>query len=242
MSKHARVWINTILFLCVSFYCPLILLSQTPQKSFDTQLPEIYFTPLSEQFGKNKKIPAAYRKSILIALSYYPELRNTLLRFRIKNRHSPLMTIPSFFSHFKNNAGRKFVIIISDKSNQMLEPVLFKNLNFNAQIGVIGHELAHVSDFSSYNFMQMIKHVISNLSKKYLDRFEFKTDSICIAHGLGYQLLAWSVQVRTKMNAGNWRGADNGHNSQTRERYMNPETILKRMENQPLYQSVSSPQ
>ena len=58
---------------------------------------------------------------------------------------------------------------------------------------------------------QILKHAIRNVSSRYIDRFEFKTDSICIAHGLGYQLLAWSSFVRQKMHRENWDGADYVH-------------------------------
>lgn len=235
MRKHKNHRLNTILFLVVFSLYPEILLSQTAQKFFKPDLPESYFNELSDQFGKNKVIPDTYKKTILIALSYYPELKTTTIRFRIKNRHTPLMTVPSFLSHFKSKKSRAYVITISNRSEQRLTPILFKNVNFNAQIGVAGHEMAHVSDFSSYSSLQLLQHAIKSLSQRYLDRFEFKTDSICIAHGLGYQLLAWSTNIRIKMNARNWRGPDHCNEPQTTERYMNPATILKKIKSEPIY-------
>jgi len=35
-----------------------------------------------------------------------------------------------------------------------------------------------------------------------------------------------------------WRGPDFAHRPMTKERYMNPSTILKRMETDPIYRAV----
>jgi hypothetical protein len=122
----------------------------------------------------------------------------------------------------------------------MLMPLLFKNLSFNAQIALVGHELAHVADFSAKTTLQIIKHAVCNVSARYIDRFEYNTDAICIAHGLGYQLLEWSSYVRMKMNTVNWDGPDYAHKPKKRERYMNPSTILKRINEDPLYETIRS--
>ena len=73
-----------------------------------------------------------------------------------------------------------------------------------------------------------------HLSKKSIDGFEYKTDMICIEHGLGYQLLSWSKEVRLKLNLIQWKGIkqlqENG-----RERYMNPESITKVISESKIY-------
>ena len=222
------------LCICVSFSTSLF--SQIPQKHFNQDsLSEEYYSALKNEFGNYKKIPAVFEKPILIALSYYPELKNTPILFRIRNRHTPLQTRSTWTGLFKRKEIRDYVITISDSTESSLTPLLFKNVSFNAQIGAAGHELAHVADFSGYSFIQTLIHGIRNVSPKYLDRFEFKTDSICIAHGLGYQLLTWSENVRKKMNTINWRGPDYVHQPQNTERYMNPSTILQRMKTDSLY-------
>jgi len=63
-----------------------------------------------------------------------------------------------------------------------------------------------------------------------LDRMEYNTDRICIEHGLGKYLEAYSLHVRQTMHVHNWRGVDYiFDNDQQHERYMNPETIEKVM-------------
>ena len=118
-------------------------------------------------------------------------------------------------------------------------PILLKNMDFNSQVGVIGHELSHISDFISKNSFGLMRVGVGNLSQKFLDRFEYRTDSICIAHGLGYQLLSWSIFVRKALHYQNWDGADNiDKGPMVRERYMNPLTIKRRISNLPMYQQL----
>ena len=50
---------------------------------------------------------------------------------------------------------------------------------------------------------------IEFFSKCQVDKFESRTDLICINHGLGYQLLDWSKSIRENLKVVNWRGAEN---------------------------------
>ena len=69
--------------------------------------------------------------------------------------------------------------------------------------------------------------IFKHLSKKKMDTFEFNTDKRCIDHGLGFQLLSWSKEVREKLKLTRWGGAKNPEGKN--ERYMNPETIINVM-------------
>jgi len=224
-----------------SVYLTVFAFAQEPTKVFNRDgFSGEYFSNLKKQFGANKTYPTQYEEQILIALSYYPELVDVPIHFRIKEKHTPLTTRSSWYGLLKEQERRDYVVTISSSTEKMLIPILFQNLPFNAQIGVIGHELGHVIEFSSMPTIQIMEHAANNVSSKYIDHFEFKTDSICIAHGLGYQLLAWSTFVRQAMHKDNWDGADNVHKPMMRERYMNPSTIRKRINQSPLYQGVTA--
>lgn len=230
MTKRKYFFTLLILFPCFLF-------SQQPRKNFTPDgSPNNSLRDLKKEFGQNKHYPGKYENQILIALSYYPELRNIPIHFRIRSRHTPLTTRSAWTGILKDPPKRNYVVTISDGTETTLMPVLFDNLPFNAQIGVIGHELGHVVEFSSMTTLDILKHAARNVSAKYVDHFEFKTDSICIAHGLGYQLLAWSSFVRKVMHKDNWDGADNVHKPMMRERYMNPSTIKRRIAQLALYE------
>lgn len=222
--------------VCGCLFNSNVLFSQVPCRYFNQDsIPESTYAYLRNEFARNKQIPRSVEKPVLIALSYFPELKDTRIKFRIKKRHTPLQTRATWAGLFKVQSIREYVITISDNTEPLLVPLLLKNVPFNAQIGAAGHELSHVADFSRYSFLRLLWHGIKNISPGYLDKFEFRTDSVCIAHGLGYQLLAWSENVRKKMNTKNWRGPDYSHKPQNTERYMNPETIRKKMKENPLY-------
>lgn len=187
-------------------------------------------TDTLNNFSINKEIPEQYRKPILTALSYFPELKDVHIIFRIKKQYTPLTTKPDLQSVFKRKDHRTYIITISNKTVDTLDHLLYRNLSFDEQVGVMGHELSHVADFNSKNFLQSVGVGIGHLSKNYLDRMEYNTDRICIKHGLGKYLLAYSEHVRASMHVHTWRGVDFVmHNDQKHERYMNPATIEKYM-------------
>jgi hypothetical protein len=190
----------------------------------------------------NKIIPDEIKTQALIALSYYPELKKVKIIFRILEKKIPLTTRPDLFSLLKNRQKRVYIITISSKSNKKLSSILLSNLPFNAQIGVLGHELAHVSDFNRKSTLELISLFFKMLSSGFIDRFEFNTDLICINHGLGYQLLNWSKYVREVLKINNWGGASAKNSlkktGSENQRYMNPETIEKYIAANPIYQNV----
>jgi hypothetical protein len=186
-----------------------------------------------EKFRNKKEIPQQYEKPILTALSYFPELKEVHIVFRIKKAYTPLTTRPDLAGVFQRKDHRTYIITISDQTIDTLKPLLFQNLTFGQQVGIIGHELSHVVDFNSKNFLQTIGLGIGHISKRYIDKMEFNTDRICIQHGLGKYLLAYSKHVRETMHVHNWRGVDyvnKGNGNGKYERYMNPGTIEKTMQ------------
>lgn len=212
-----------------------VLFAQKPVKEFYRK----NFTAedslnLLKAYGTNKQLPPGYELPALIALSYFPELKNTHIQFIVKPAYSLLQTRPVGHGIF-NRKTRRFSITISDSTFYKLDPIKMSNMGFNAQIGVLGHELSHVSDFIRRSFINLAMSGVKHISSKYIDRFEYKTDSICTAHGLGYQLLAWSKFVRSALHTSNYDGADNINKPMMHERYMNPATIEEHMKAMEMY-------
>lgn len=192
---------------------------------------------LIKEYGEYKQLPPGFELQALIALSYFPELKGTHIRFMVKPAYSLLQTRPVSHGIF-NRHKRQFTITISDSTYWKLMPIQLDSMNFNAQVGVIGHELSHVSDFIQRNFISLAMSGVKHLFSKYIDRFEYRTDSICIAHGLGFQLLAWSRFVRAKLHTGDYDGADNINKPMLHERYMNPATIIAFMQKMDMYKAL----
>ena len=148
----------------------------------------------------NKQLPTGYEKETLTALSYFPELKDVKIKFRVKQSYATLKTRPTFLSMFMPIGHRSYVITISDKTIQKLMPITFENLPDSARVGIIGHELSHVVDFSKKTTLQSLKIALGHLNKHYMDSLEFNTDRICIDHGLGKNLESWSSYIRNTMH------------------------------------------
>ena len=190
-------------------------------------------------FEVNKEIPPSLKSQALIALSFYPELKKTKIIFRFNKGNTPLTSRPKVWSTLKKAKNRTYIITISEKSNEKLSPILFFNLPYNAQIGVLGHELSHILDYNTKSTGQILGVLFDRISAKKINRSELKTDRICIDHGLGHQLYAWSTYVRKALKIEEWNGASNyfsNKNDKVNQRYMSPNAIQSAMKEHPLYQ------
>lgn len=228
----------TSLICCFTIYIS-IAKAQTPVMCFDKNCID---TNYYAAFAKHKIIPTEIKTQVLIALSCYPELKDTKIIFRFREKVTPLSSRPKFTSAFRKKQNRTYVITISTKSNNKFSAIIFSKLPFNAQIGVLGHELAHVADFNNRGSSQLIGLSLKMFNTKFVDSFEFNTDHICINHGLGYQLYDWSKYVRTAINIKEWKGAKADYSPEkdipNKQRYMNPETIAKYIASNTIYQGL----
>lgn len=239
--RHLTLSIILIIF-SVNF-----VFSQKVVKNFDpSHIDSAEFNNLMQEYGQNKELPEGYEKQALIALSYFPELKHVNIVFKFKKKTSPLMAKPAFLDVIiKSPHNRTYYIIISSETSKYLKHIQFDTLSFNAQIGVLGHELSHVSDFSQRGFWGILQIAFGNLSSKWLDKFEYNTDRKTIDHGLGWQLLNWSCAVRQRLNTEYYQGANkytaeqlDKIETENGERYMNPSTIQEIIENHPLYNGI----
>ena len=210
-------------YTCIFIGIHILNAQIAPQKTITS---EFITAHLSDSLSMNKRINARFRMQIQGALLFYPELKNSRIKFRIRNVKSPLAARPTFWAIFQKPENRTYLITISRKTSERFTPILLKNLSFNAQVGVLGHELSHISFYNKQKGAYFIKLLFMQLNTKAMDNFENDTDKRCIAHGLGYQLLAWSTEVREKLHIKTWKGVDN-NGTLARERYMSPTSILK---------------
>jgi len=149
---------------------------------------------LRTEFGFRKTVPARYELAFLTALSYYPELDSSEIRFkeaRIKTTLNARPTIGSLL--FRKREKRKYIIRINSQKKDSL--ILLSDAPFNSQIGLFGHELGHFADYHKRSFFGVLKRLISYSTLKGKSKFEKEIDTITIERGLGWQLYAWSYYV-----------------------------------------------
>lgn len=198
-----------------------------PVKHYEKSTDLKRYDSLLKEFGQNKELPPGFKLQALIALSHYPQLKNTQIRFSIKKAKIAHTSRPEMGSIFKTKHKRKYVITISNRIKPALENTRLENLSYNAQIGVLGHELAHIVDYSSRNFFQLIGFGLHYIKKKDIIKIENQTDLTTIEHGLGYQLLQWSEEVHD-LHIADGRG----------ELYLSPEAIEEGIGSNLIYEDV----
>lgn len=166
----------------------------------------------------------------LVALSHYPELTDVHIKFVLKETFIPLVSRPKIISVFKRKKNWEYRVIISDHSNEDMETILLKNLSFNAQVGIIGHELAHTVYYLDKNMGDMVGIAFNYLYKDYRAAFEKDTDRRAIDHGLGWQLYDYSIYSRSLPNM------CDENIEWINQFYMNGESIIEYMRLHPLYE------
>lgn len=182
---------------------------------------------LKNIYGKNKEFISEYELQCLIALSNYPELVNAKISFRLADKESMAKTTITFFSIF-NRRDKHFIIYINN--NRDRTGVLLKDAPFNAQVGTIGHELAHAVDFKNKHILEMGLWGIKYLNKKHTIKIERKTDMATIEHNLGWQLYDFVDFVLNNSTA------NEEYKLFKKQNYLQPNEILRLIQNIPLAQ------
>jgi hypothetical protein len=166
-------------------------------------------------YGNNKAFVEEYLNATLIALSYFPELRNTRIEFRYSNERTTMAARPKTLSVF----GRKrYLILINNRAD--FEGILLNTVPFNAQVGIIAHELEHIADYETRNLIGIV-----GIGLRYLDPvrrvlFEREIDRATIQRGLGWQLYDWAMYSMFESE-----NATEKYQIFKRENYKNPEEI-----------------
>ena len=157
-----------------------------------------YYDTLNLNYGSKKKFVKEFELQSLIALSYYPELKDVTITFRYHDIMTTMEVRPEYFSMLKSS-HRKYIISIDTNTHN--EGVLLKEVSFNAQVGVIGHELAHIIDFERRSvkslFLLGFNYMILNNHAKY----ERSIDELTIQRGLGWQSLEFADFMQYKSKA-----------------------------------------
>ena len=185
---------------------------------------------LISELGYRKELPEGFELQTLLALWHYPELKNTHIKFIVKKAFIPLASRPSMISLLRKRDHRIYSVIISDKSLPQMESVLLKNLPFNAQVAIIGHELAHAAEYETLNSYQLSAVGLMYFCGSYRAVMEKGTDTRTIEHGLGWQLLEYAEHVR-KVSSSNERQIDFMDKF-----YMNPDEIRTMIDGADFYQ------
>jgi len=172
----------------------------------------------------NKEIPLTIKDQVEVALSYYPQLKDTPIAFRFKKeiKKSTMQAQPAFKSIFKGKKNRAYVILISEKFHIEDEEFSILNVEDDVLIGWIGHELGHVMDYRDRSTLGMISFGLKYLfSSAHIQEVERAADTFAVKHGMYQYILA------TKNFILNNTSISPKYKNRIRKLYMSPEEIME---------------
>lgn len=221
--KNCSFSISYIITLCFLF---ILFFNSHGQPNQERELypDSVYLESdsLKIEFSVKKNIPALYKLEILKALSYYPELKDVEIQFKVQKIKTTLNTRPTLGSLlFRRKSKRKYVIRIDEST--ATGKVTLRDANFNAKIGVFGHEFYHIIDYSQKGFLGVFARGIAYGSESSKEKFEKEIDSNTIKRGLGWQLYEWSNYVLNESN-----GTEE-YKTFKRKIYLEPEEIKREL-------------
>ncbi|MDR6300514.1 hypothetical protein [Mesonia maritima] len=172
----------------------------------------------------NKIIPSSIKKQVNIALSYYPELKETPITFKFKDKikKSTMQAQPRYESFLKSKKNRSYIILISEKFHIEEEEFHITDVEDEVLIGWIGHELGHVMDYKDRSTFGMLIFGIKYLfSKRHIKEVERAADTFAVEHGMYKFILA------TKNFILNNTSISPKYKARIQRLYMSPEEIME---------------
>lgn len=141
----------------------------------------------------NKVVPDVIWREAYVALSHYPELKDTPIEIKFKQniRKSFMQAQPKFGGLFKKRKNRGYVIFISKEFTIEDEKFEISSVPSEVLVGWIGHELGHIMDYKDRKGVDLVWFGLKYLtSKKYIREAERIADTYAVNHGLGQQIIA----------------------------------------------------
>ncbi|MEQ9404874.1 MAG: hypothetical protein RIM99_14880 [Cyclobacteriaceae bacterium] len=152
---------------------------------------------LKQIVGDNKGLPEGFETAALLAYAAYPELRDVAIDMQLVPYGAPMesnFNIPTLFGRKKN---RKYIICLNDAQNTPFDEILLYSLPFDAQVGILAHELGHVAYYHNLSTLQIGKWGLMYLfSDDFRSSHERSTDLMPVFHGLGSQIYQYAWYVR----------------------------------------------
>jgi len=189
--------ISILILLSSSAINQALAAAPEPVRHYDEAAEQLRYDELLERYGENKELPAGYELQTLLALSHYPELADVRIRFIVGDVDIPLSSRPWWASMLNSAKNRTYLVVIDTERDGSLDALLLKNQPFNAQVGIIGHELAHTVYYLERSFFGILGDALCQLSDCRIE-FERATDRRLITYGLGWQRFDHALFVRSQ--------------------------------------------
>lgn len=142
------------------------------------------------RFSTNKLIPKIIEQQALTALSHYPELQQTAIRFVFRRLNKSVMAARPVVRRLFGDK-RMYDIIINPvfKLPHSIEPI--HQLPDDVLIGWFGHELGHILDYEERTVWGIARFgLLYGLSKRYIRKAERVADTFAVNRGMAPYILS----------------------------------------------------
>lgn len=143
-----------------------------------------------------KNVPNHLIKQFTIICKLFPELQEDNISLRFQSISMTMQARPNIWTIL--GGDREYFIFINTKRSR--NGLLLEDIPFNAQIGIIAHELCHIIDYHFKTNWEIIKTGLWYLKKRNQEDYEKAVDYLVIKKGLGHQLKDWSHFVLNNQN------------------------------------------
>lgn len=133
-----------------------------------------------------------FNEALIEAAKEFPELEGTYIEIRRKRIGTMMAARPKPGFIFRKPDKRRYIIYITDKPGMNAEKI-YSGMSYNAQLGVLGHELSHILDYKSKNNWQMLGFGIKYVFRK--KAIEAETDCIAVERGFGEELIEYTRYI-----------------------------------------------
>ena len=147
--------------------------------------------------GENKTLPKDFEVAAAIAYSAFPQLKNVDIEMMLTPDGAPMEAAPVIKTLFGARENRRYYITLNDSQGSYFDPILLRSLPFDAQVGILAHELGHIVYYQKLNILQFAKWGLMYLiSDEFRATHERSTDLMPLYHGLGNQIYQYAYFVR----------------------------------------------
>ncbi len=170
------------------------------------------------------KIPKSIKHNVETALSFYPQLDETVIEFKFKKniKKSTMQAQPKLASFFRSRKNRSYIILISETFKIADQEFSTRDIPDDIFIGWIGHELGHIADYQTRNKWNLIKFGFNYMfSESSIVEAERAADSFAVAQGMEHYIL------KTKNFILNHADITQSYKDRITKYYLSPEEIME---------------
>ncbi|HET6544527.1 MAG TPA: hypothetical protein VFG46_28775 [Chryseolinea sp.] len=152
---------------------------------------------LKKIIGENKGLPPGFEVQAAIAYSAFPQLKAAHIDMILTEGGAPMESTVEIGSLFEGRRNRRYHVLLNDAHNSFFDPILLRSLPFDAQVGILAHELGHIVYYENLNIFGF-----GNWGLRYIMEEDFRaahertTDLMPVYYGLGSQIYQYAYFVR----------------------------------------------